>query len=73
MGTETERGDVFQTLSTLTVTREGNYTCVAENVAGEDRVTIDTTHMPSSGMRFHVQSQVKPVHFVICLFSIFLR
>ena len=49
--------DVFQTRSTFTVTKDGNYTCVAENVAGTDSVTVDTRRMPTSGLRFVVESQ----------------
>ena len=49
--------DVFQTQSSVTITKKGNYTCIAQNVAGEDRVTVNTRKMPSSGLKFHVESQ----------------
>ncbi|ELT90637.1 hypothetical protein CAPTEDRAFT_220992 [Capitella teleta] len=47
----------FQTQNTITVTRDGNYTCVSENVAGEDSVVVNTRKMPSSGIKFHVESK----------------
>lgn len=47
----------FQTKSSLTVMKDGNYTCVAENLAGTDRVEVNTREMPTAGLRFVVQSQ----------------
>lgn len=48
--------DVFQTQSSQTITKKGNYTCIAQNVAGEDRITVNTRKMPSSGFKYHVES-----------------
>ena len=47
----------FETRSSLTIMKDGNYTCVAENIAGTDRVEVNTRQMPSAGLKFHVQSQ----------------
>ena len=48
--------DVFQTQSSLTITKKGNYTCIAQNIAGEDRISVNTRNMPSSGFKYHVES-----------------
>lgn len=47
----------FQTKCSLTVTKEGNYTCIASNVAGTETITIDTRNLPTSGLKFHVESR----------------
>ena len=49
--------DRFQTRSSLTISRDGNYTCEARNVVGMDVITINTREMPTSGLKFHVESQ----------------
>ena len=50
--------DLFQTTGTVTLTRDGNYTCVASSVAGGDRVVVDTRTMHAhASIKFHSPSQ----------------
>ena len=62
-----------QTRSSLTVTKEGNYTCIASNVVGEERITVDTRNLPTSGLKLRVESREieileTPQGFMITLF-----
>ena len=49
--------EVFKTRSSLTISRDSNYTCIASNIVGEDSITVNTRKMPSSGLKFHVESR----------------
>ncbi len=48
---------LVQTSCSLPITKDGNYTCVASNVEGTDRVVVDTKTIPTSGLRFSIRSQ----------------
>ena len=52
-----DRHSTFQTQNSLTITKDGNFTCIATNVAGEDRITVNTRQIPKAGMRFVIESQ----------------
>lgn len=52
-----DRHSTFQTQNSLTVTKDGNFTCIATNLVGEDRITVNTRQIPKAGMRFVIESQ----------------
>ncbi len=59
------------------MTREGNYTCIASNVQGEERITVDTRKLPTSGLKLRVESREieileTPQGFCVTLFFIAL-
>ena len=67
----------FQTRSLLTISRDGNYTCIAENIAGTDSVVVNTRKMPSAGIKFAYESKEieileTPQGFAITVFFICL-
>ena len=42
----------LQSKCTIAISKGGNYTCTATNLAGNDSVVIDTENIPSSGIKF---------------------
>ena len=52
-----DRHTTFQTQNSLTITKDGNFTCIATNIAGEDRITVNTRQIPKAGMKFVIESQ----------------
>ncbi|KAK2143667.1 hypothetical protein LSH36_823g02002 [Paralvinella palmiformis] len=47
----------LQTKCTIAITKENNYTCTANNIVGNDSAIIDTTKIPTSGLKFVYQSR----------------
>ena len=49
--------NILKTESALIITKDGEYTCHARNLAGETGVTVNTRNIPKSGLRFAHDSQ----------------